>query len=1143
MEPSNDGSTILQAYQNGWNPHQTNTPPAPAGLAVKYYGQSPNLIITWNPNPGAVTGYVVGVSSWASSGTNLTSVASNQTILVDNLSSIWFQPAFPPNYQVKALYAAGPSPWSDIVSIYAPDLSPQVPLGQYPNSSLNGDDSKDVARLSVVRGPQGHLFLVTGHLPPGVATLRVWAEPYGPTWYPITGEGNYLTEDPQQFTNFTATNYWETSASSLQAGFIQLPASLVQPYQSYSFRIQTVAADGRVADCAQVFGSQSDDWRFETEGILAAPFLDGRQHIQQNVEFQLRAAEGSAWDPDPDLGFTNQVPFAVGQLICFGGDPWSFGESAATNYVSAGFHYFYPASWGGWGLVFDPLRPFEQNYFYANFLWAGPPWGPVTWGDSEHCDPNPPWDLAPRNIPYPGNLQQYEVDLPWSRFSASVFAAAGLTNPPSAVVTPSAAQWIYMTDPADYGDALWTFAAASRNDPHTVYADFPNLYGLRLLSVKAAPQFSIWTGPQPQYVTAYPGQTFANTNFAYFFNVERPALLTVGYYFARTRAVPAQLGTTNLDARPGEPGFSPTNTTPLIIAPVGVPLFLTAWTKQAITNGYASKFAYPEQYFDKAFKIDANGNTTTNQTGILSPYGEFFPTEPGPVALTTMPDGATASTGTGVVNVIKLQLDVNHDGVMDLSFGGPDNTSQRNPFTFWINNDFDRWHHIIEIDWNDIVDEEEDDLVSADCPANPRHTTPDCDYQWATDAYAIPSKRDLEDYTRLWLPGLKKLWESHTNLTLELSIRNNDTTDGPAINLVLASESDGGTRYLTDTNVAKDQISLPSGKCLGRVGPGSPLELTQFFRLALYPGTGAEHFIWCGARRGKGELLLRVRSGTNILAETSTWLDLKDVKEMYERWTVGDIGSRDPASQAYLALEDLPRAVAAFQYGSSETTNTPYILHAHGWNMSRHDKDRYAETAFKRLYWQGYQGKFGSFRWPTRTGFTTFDASEFNAWKSASGLYRLITNLSAQYSGALYLTAHSMGNIVVGEALRLAGPGTPVDTYIAMQAAIASHAYDPSTTNRSLGIFDSYTYDRHAEYWTTGAPCYLNAIKGAKHFATGAQTNVAGPFNLSAQVDLDGAYGFGDLHKGHSAEFRSTNMDRWPFWDQVLFTMGLKTAQ
>jgi hypothetical protein len=37
--------------------------------------------------------------------------------------------------------------------------------------------------------------------------------------------------------------------------------------------------------------------------------------------------------------------------------------------------------------------------------------------------------------------------------------------------------------------------------------------------------------------------------------------------------------------------------------------------------------------------------------------------------------------------------------------------------------------------------------------------------------------------------------------------------------------------------------------------------------------------------------------------------------------------------------------------------------------METWEKDRYAETAFKRLYWQGYQGRFGSFRWPTGNNF------------------------------------------------------------------------------------------------------------------------------------------------------------------------------
>jgi hypothetical protein len=60
-----------------------------------------------------------------------------------------------------------------------------------------------------------------------------------------------------------------------------------------------------------------------------------------------------------------------------------------------------------------------------------------------------------------------------------------------------------------------------------------------------------------------------------------------------------------------------------------------------------------------------------------------------------------------------------------------------------------------------------------------------------------------------------------------------------------------------------------------------------------------------------------------------------------------------------------------------------------------------------------------------------------------------------------------------------------------MQGAIASHTYDPTTAIRSLGAFDSGTPDRHAEYWTTGGPCYFNGVAGANRY-----------INCFNQVDL-----------------------------------------
>ena len=91
---------------------------------------------------------------------------------------------------------------------------------------------------------------------------------------------------------------------------------------------------------------------------------------------------------------------------------------------------------------------------------------------------------------------------------------------------------------------------------------------------------------------------------------------------------------------------------------------------------------------------------------------------------------------------------------------------------------------------------------------------------------------------------------------------------------------------------------------------------------------------------------------------------------MYERWTVGTIRAIAPTNTPGLGNGWFARwRVGISIYRRQLDTNTPYILFVHGWNMAPWEKDRFAETAFKRLYWQGYQGRFGEFRWPTDFGF------------------------------------------------------------------------------------------------------------------------------------------------------------------------------
>ena len=88
---------------------------------------------------------------------------------------------------------------------------------------------------------------------------------------------------------------------------------------------------------------------------------------------------------------------------------------------------------------------------------------------------------------------------------------------------------------------------------------------------------------------------------------------------------------------PGSPTFSVTNTSPLLITGFGGPITVSGWAIADHHKSYNGKYAYLEQYFDKAYTMGTNGVATTNAAGLLSPYGEFFPMQPGPAALVTAP--------------------------------------------------------------------------------------------------------------------------------------------------------------------------------------------------------------------------------------------------------------------------------------------------------------------------------------------------------------------------------------------------------------------------------------------------------------------------------------------------------------------------
>jgi len=58
-------------------------------------------------------------------------------------------------------------------------------------------------------------------------------------------------------------------------------------------------------------------------------------------------------------------------------------------------------------------------------------------------------------------------------------------------------------------------------------------------------------------------------------------------------------------------------------------------------------------------------------------------------------------------------------------------------------------------------------------------------------------------------------------------------------------------------------------------------------------------------------------------------------------------------------------------------------------------------------------------------------------------------------------------------------------------------------------------------------------------FCLGAQGGVGAIFDPSSEVSLDLAFNFGNKHKGHSAQFRSTNIKRAAFWSTLVNRLGI----
>lgn len=782
---------------------------------------------------------------------------------------------------------------------------------------------------------------------------------------------------------------FEIAASGLIQGIVELPSQQIAGFQLY---VQGIAASGDFG-CAKLSGFYVDEDSGGPSGWLPRqPFVDASPHLRENLRFLLRAATVSR---------------------AFGCEFRSAGmgtrQPPSSSYEYSGYRtYGDEVS----GLFLHKYQPVEENWLWRNFLFhesdcSGLGLFQTGAGYDE--------DSGMRFLFYP----KYELAEP-------------LSYPPALPLTPTAnSTWIYSRENDHQDEAEADIGLTVTTGGQLFLPSIAsNLYGLRFNSVRTRTDFlTIVAGAAPS--------VNEEDVWQYFPEVEQPLLQTQDYYFAgwtRSRI--------HYEARPtmpGTPDFSPANAPPLLITAVGEPFSVAGWAKQRILNGDPNKYAYLEQYFDRAYQADEYGQATSTETGILSEYGEFFPTEPGPTALVTQPDPDQGSLrGSGLVHVIRLQLDVNHDGVMDLSFGGPDNTTAQRPFWFWVNDDYDDSFNPT----SGTSTEQPATRDQRDIGAGPQR---------------IGSARDLEDSARLWICGVPSLPAGEA---YQVTLRWRGDA-GPVIHLYRAFAPDGSAAYLSDPQAAQNQLS-------GSVGP-NPIDQCGASFATIQPGTvyafpegffsadQNRYFLFEAATAGAEELVLRIGRNGQIVTEASAFLNVHDVRDFYDQVVIQD-ATFEPTATADASSRPSRWQSVSRNLVPPEPETRQWIVFVHGWQVGQWKYENLSATMFKRLYWQGYRGRFAAVKWPTYSpqdylvagpvlSVFSYDESEYRAYRSAYGLADYLPALRVQHpDSTIGVCAHSMGNVVMAEALRIlvGWREVPIDNYVLMQAAMPAHSYNPT---------------------------------------------------------------------------------------------------
>jgi len=149
----------------------------------------------------------------------------------------------------------------------------------------------------------------------------------------------------------------------------------------------------------------------------------------------------------------------------------------------------------------------------------------------------------------------------------------------------------------------------------------------------------------------------------------------------------------------------------------------------------------------------------------------------------------------------------------------------------------------------------------------------------------IASTRDLEDFARLWISGVPAL-PANEGYSVTLQWRGGV---GPTTKSLQRLRARRGTLYLSDTATAISTV-IEFRCCIWhrRASAVFTLPIGSFGQL---DGT---QFIFEGVTAGERRVGLDNHKSGQMLCETSVFMDLRTVKDMYERASIQNLGRDFP---------------------------------------------------------------------------------------------------------------------------------------------------------------------------------------------------------------------------------------------------------